>query len=120
MLAIYLSRFCCYLDFDVFILAVFQFLHIRFNLSFLSLTTGQPLQRHFLTLIKEIHHRAIQPEILNVICTGWRKKKYNCLITCNSETISSRTINRVSLHPAISNLNFGIFDRHIRPRLTEI
>ena len=62
MLAIYLSRFCCYLDFDVFILAVFQFLYIRFNLSFLSLTTGQPLQRHFLTLIKEIHHRAIQPE----------------------------------------------------------
>ena len=62
MFAIYLSRFYCYLDFDVFILAVFQFLYIRFNLSFLSLTTAQPLQRHFLTLIKEIHHRAIQSE----------------------------------------------------------
>ena len=54
----------CYLDFDIFVLTVFQLLYVRFNLSFLSLTTSNPFQRHFLSLFKEVHHGTIQPKKL--------------------------------------------------------
>jgi hypothetical protein len=55
--------------------------------------------------VYNIHTRVPVEQFLSP--TEWRKKKYNCLITYSSETINT-------------NLNFSIFDRHFRPRLTEI
>ena len=54
------------------------------------------------------------------IYTGWRKKKYPCVIQYNVKTRKAITLKQLSFHSIMANLNFDIQSWHFHTILTEI